>query len=301
MIQGFENKTIGVVSGGYSLERPVSLRSGQNVTEALNRLGYKTIEIDPITNLSKLNEIDIAFLVLHGKGGEDGSIQGLLDCLNIPYTGSGATSSALALNKVYTKMCLEKNGFPVCPYMVCSEPLTVLPETFSYPVVIKPIDDGSSMGVYVVDTNEELLEKSTELYGIYKSFLLEKFVSGREITIGVLEGKSLITLPILELKSKNRIYDYEAKYTPGMTTFICPAPISPPLSEACTKAALEIFSLLNCKGIARIDMFIQESSFVVQEVNTLPGMTETSDLPEQAKVAGMSFDNLVETLLQTAC
>jgi len=301
MIVGLEDKVIGVVCGGYSQERSVSLRSGDNVERALTSLGYKTKRIDPAQNLDDLQTIDLAFLALHGIGGEDGAIQGLLDRLEIPYTGSSAATSALALNKAYTKQCLQQSGFPVAPYRVESTPLQVLPSGFSYPVILKPISDGSSVGIYVIDSEDELEIRSKELADTYHSYLLEAFVEGREITVGLIQGKELQVLPILELRSKNRIYDYEAKYTPGLTEFICPAEISETLTDMCQKAAVEIFKLLKCNGAARVDMIVTESSYIILEVNTLPGMTATSDLPAQATVAGLSFESLVERLLESAC
>lgn len=301
MKKTLKEHVIGVIQGGYSLEREVSIRSGEAVTAALERLGYSTVVIDPINNLDDLNRIDIAFLVLHGKGGEDGALQGLLDRLSIPYTGSSAATSALALNKLFTKKCLEAHGFPVVPYRVSSATLTTLPDSFEYPVIIKPIDDGSSMGVYVIDDNDELAKRSSELVQLYKSFLLEAFFKGREITVSVVKGKETRVFPILELKSKNRIYDFEAKYTPGMTELICPSQLPEPMYSVCSQAALDIFNVLDCSGAARVDMIVQDEHYVVLEVNTLPGMTATSDLPAQAKAAGILFDDLVEMMLESVC
>jgi len=321
---------IGVLYGGLSNEREVSLRSGKNCFNALKRLGYEnTVLIDVSENLVndiKLNQVEIAFLCLHGRYGEDGTVQGLLELLKVPYTGSGVLSSALSMNKPLTKKVLQAQDLPFPRSYVIQENdgqdlgefLKSLPKP---PVMVKPLNEGSSVGVHKIDEADKLagcVEATLKEFG---GAIVENYVSGQEITIGVLEvdtakangngngnGKSshkveLVALPILELipKSKAGFYDYEAKYTKGMTEFVLPAKLSEERTKEAQELAKKTFRALNCSGYARVDMIAgTDGKTYILEVNTLPGMTDTSDLPAMAEVAGISYDALVEKILVSA-
>lgn len=331
---------IGVLYGGLSNEREVSLRSGKNCFNALKRLGYENaVLIDVGENLSeelKSHNIEVAFLCLHGRFGEDGTVQGLLELLKIPYTGSGVLASALSMNKPLTKRVLLSQELPFPRSFVIQENdgqclddyLAKLPAP---PVMVKPLNEGSSVGVYKIDKAEELADCVKKTIKEFGGAIVENYVEGQEITIGVLEdlahsssngngnghsngngnsngnGKghkeTLTALPILELipKSKAGFYDYEAKYTKGLTEFVLPAKLSDTRTKEAQELAKKTFRALNCSGYARVDMIAgKDGKTYILEVNTLPGMTDTSDLPAMAEVAGISYDALVERILVSA-
>ncbi len=328
---------VGVLYGGLSNEREVSLRSGKNCYNALLRLGYKnTVLIDVSENLTedlKEKAVEIAFLCLHGKYGEDGTVQGLLELMKLPYTGSGVLSSALALNKPLTKRVLSAQGLPFPTSYVIEEHESDNFEQFiktlpAPPVMVKPLNEGSSVGVFKIEEVSELAGCVKATLREFGGAIVEGFVSGQEITIGILEeshvsasarsgshshsngsailahtGTQLIALPILELrpKSKAGFCDYEAKYTKGMIEFVLPAEISEARTAEAQELAKKTFRALNCSGYARVDMIAgHDGKLYILEVNTLPGMTDTSDLPAMAEVAGISYDQLVERILLSA-
>jgi D-alanine-D-alanine ligase len=310
---------VAVLCGGLSNEREVSLRSGKNCLAALQRLGYENAEIvDVGKDLSQVLQskgIEVSFMALHGRWGEDGAVQGLLELLGIPYTGSGILSSAVSMSKPLTKKLLSANSIPFAPTIVITQREEnqideILSKIDWLPVMVKPLSEGSSVGVVKVTEKSEVKAKVVETLEQFGGVLLEKYVSGREITIGVLEeppehrnGKDIWALPILELrpKSKAGFYDYEAKYTKGMTEFILPAEMPEDLTGKCQQLAVSTFRALNCSGYARVDMIVgQDGQPYVLEVNTLPGMTDTSDLPAMAQEAGISYDQLVERILMSA-
>ncbi len=310
---------VAVLCGGLSAEREVSLRSGNNCIAALKRLGYENavlLDVDKnISHVLQEKAIEVAFMALHGRYGEDGAMQGLLELVGIPYTGSGVLSSALAMSKPLTKKLLAANDIPSAPTIVITERERdqidqILASIDWLPVMIKPLNEGSSVGVLKVTDKSEIKAKVLETLDTYAGVLLEKYITGQEITIGVLEepadkrnGKDIWALPILELrpKSKAGFYDYEAKYTKGMTEFIMPAELSPEITKKCQETAVKTFRALNCSGYARVDMMVSSSGeHYVLEVNTLPGMTDTSDLPAMAQEAGMGYDQLVERILMSA-
>lgn len=307
---------IAVLCGGLSSEREVSLRSGNNCLAALKRLGYENAElIDVGKDLSeqlKKHGSEYAFMALHGKYGEDGAVQGMLELLSIPYTGSGVLASAVAMSKPLTKNLLSANNIPFAPTIVISERErekidSIVGAVDWLPAMVKPLNEGSSVGVVKVEAKSDIKTKVVETLDQYGGVLLEKYIKGQEITVGVLEespenrnGKDIWALPILELrpKSKAGFYDYEAKYTKGMTEFILPAELSPELTKKCQEFAVQTFRALHCSGYARVDMMVGEDGQpYVLEVNTLPGMTDTSDLPAMAQECGMGYDQLVERIL----
>ncbi len=301
MINLLRKKKIAVLSGGYSVEREISLQSGKKVLESLLRLGYLAIPLDPAYDNILDHDIDIVFNSLHGSYGEDGTIQSFLDYYSIPYTGSGASASLMCMNKLITKRIFEKENIPTPQFHPLTKGLP-LSHPFDFPLIIKPIDEGSSVGIHVLHTKEEFEHNVPPLLERFGGCLLEPFTKGAEITVGIVEKDGVpIALPILELCPKNEFYDYDAKYTPGMTNFILPARLSTGLTTTCQQLALQVHHLMACNDLSRVDMIVCPTQGpLVLEINTLPGMTELSDLPAQAKHAGMSFDTLVETILHSA-
>ncbi|HEY9790156.1 MAG TPA: D-alanine--D-alanine ligase [Candidatus Obscuribacterales bacterium] len=307
---------IAVLDGGWSNEREISLRSGRNCLAALKRLGYENAqEIDVDKNIGAVltqKNIEVAFLALHGKPGEDGTIQGLLELMQIPYTGSGVLASALAMSKPLTKQVLQAHKIPSAETVIIDQHeaknFKEIAGSINWmPVMVKPLAEGSSVGVSKVDDLSALVATVEETITKFGGAIVEKYIKGQEITVGVLEesgpnknGKGIWALPILELrpKSKAGFYDFEAKYTKGMTDFILPAEISASATEAAHAVAIRTFKAMQCSGYARVDMIVDASEQPhVLEVNTLPGMTDTSDLPAMAEVAGISYDQLVERIL----
>lgn len=309
---------IAVLYGGLSSEREVSLRSGGNCHAALKRLGYENAElVDVDKNLASVlrdKGIEVAFMCLHGKYGEDGTVQGLLELLGIPYTGSGVLASALAMNKTLTKQVLKAEGLPYPDTIIVTQAEVkeidaLLKKLPAPPVMIKPLKEGSSVGVTKANTPDELKELLQQTVTEYGGALVERYITGQEITVGVLEeganghGPKTVALPILELrpKSKAGFYDYEAKYTKGMTEFILPAELSDKTTELAKELAVKTFRALSCSGYARVDMMVdKEGNPFILELNSLPGMTDTSDLPAMAQTAGISYDQLVERILRSA-
>jgi D-alanine-D-alanine ligase len=306
-----KTKTIGVLMGGLSGERDISFRSGKNCLQALLSRGYHAVGIDALRDVGRrLDEekIEVAFLALHGRFGEDGTIQGLLEMMGIPYTGSGVLASALGMNKIAAKKVVRGSGVPTPDYVeigpdddldeVCGR----IEAELGLPVMLKPIEEGSSLGVSKCKDRPGLrsaLRTGRQEFGL---LFAERFVPGTEITVGVLVVQQApIALPILELVPHNEFYDYEAKYTEGMTDFVLPARLAPDVYAEAERGAVAAFNAVGCRGYARVDMMVDAAGtpwFV--EVNTLPGMTDTSDLPAQARAAGLSYEDLVETILLTA-
>ena len=304
------SKKIGILMGGLSGEREVSLRSGENCAEALQALGYDVARVDALRDVSERltrEGVEVAFLALHGRFGEDGTIQGLLEVMGIPYTGSGVLSSALGMNKIVSKKVAEQSGVPTPPYVEVSAEVSLdevgrAAEELGLPVILKPVEEGSSLGVVICRSRLELEREVEQGRRRYGRIFVEKCIEGPEITVGLLErdGK-LETLPILELVPKNEFYDYEAKYTHGMTEFIIPARLDPEVYRRSLDLSVRAFQALGCSGYARVDFMIDgQGTPYFTEVNTLPGMTDLSDLPAQAREAGISHQELVEAILKTA-
>jgi D-alanine-D-alanine ligase len=310
-----KTKTIGVLMGGLSGEREVSFRSGKNCLRALQARGYNAIGIDALRDVAQRldeEEVEVAFLALHGRFGEDGTIQGLLEMMGIPYTGSGVLASALGMNKIAAKKVVRGSGVPTPDYLEIGprdnldEACDRVEAELGLPVMLKPVEEGSSLGVAKCHDRTEFRSAVEKGTGAFGAVFVEKFVAGTEITVGVLEQighaqRPLIALPILELVPHNEFYDYEAKYTEGMTDFVLPARLAPDVYAEAERMAVAAFTAVGCRGYARVDMMVDAAGapwFV--EVNTLPGMTDTSDLPAQARAAGISYEDLVETILLTA-
>jgi D-alanine-D-alanine ligase len=301
---------IGVLMGGLSAEREVSLRSGENVYRALKARGYNAIKLElssPDELIPKLAEVDLVFICLHGGLGEDGTIQALLDCLGKPYTGSGALASRLALDKLLAKEAFLRAGLPTPPYIhPDSEGWLAVAlegaEHLGFPVVVKPRAEGSSLGVRIVHSPAELEAALRETKERFGDLYLEKFIPGKEVTAGILRiGGEDRALPLIELRPREGFYDYKAKYTPGATEFIIPAAFESEVAQKAQELALAAHRALGCFGFSRVDLRVTEAGEVfILEVNTIPGMTATSDLPKAAAAAGIPFEELVEYMLKTA-
>lgn len=303
-VEELKTKKIGVLMGGLSAEREVSLKSGAAVHEALLARGYDAVAIDVDRDIAQLllrEWVDVAFVSLHGRFGEDGTIQGLLEIMGIPYTGSGVLASALAMHKVFAKKIFQGSGLTIAPYRVLrrGDPLDGLADAFGFPLVVKPSQEGSSVGVSIVRKPEQLKAAVELAFGYDREILVEQFVKGREIQVGILEERAL---GAIEIVPKREFYDFEAKYTPGMAEHICPAPLPPELYEKVLQAGEAAHLALGCAGYSRVDFLVTEQGeCYVLEVNTLPGMTSLSLLPEIAqKEAGIGFEELVERILATA-
>lgn len=300
-----KNIKIAVLCGGFSSEREVSLRSGKNCLDALLRLGYNNAKLVDVTEniANDLKGFDVAYNALHGKYGEDGCIQGLLEILKIPYTGCGVMASAIGMNKEYTKKVLRDASLPLIKSVCVSKGDNLFQKTedLVYPFMVKPVCEGSSFGMSKVNTQEELVKAIFDASKFNQDILIEEYKVGVNATVGVLEkdGEPFAT-DILELRPHNEWYDYEAKYTKGMTDFILPAEISEEMTKVVKKAAIKAFKVCGCSGVSRVDFLISDDIPYILEINTSPGMTDTSDLPAQAASMGISYDKLVELTLKSA-
>jgi len=305
-------KKVLVLMGGLSEEREVSLNSGRGVYEALLEKGYDAIPLDiGRDNLNKISEIapDVVFIVLHGRYGEDGTVQGLLDIMGIPYTGSGVATSAICMDKVLTKKLLIYEGFPTADFVVLkrssfapdSQVLNSIISKFGLPVVVKAATQGSSIGTYIVKEEDALLEAIKNAFELDNQVLVEKFIDGDLLTVAVLGNENPKVLPIIEIVSQNDFYDYESKYTPGMCEHIIPARISSELSQKIEGIAADCYKAMECRGTARIDFMVDRAgSPYILEINTIPGMTGMSLVPDAAKAVGISYGDLVDTLVNLA-
>ena len=296
---------IAVLCGGMSSEREISLRSGKNVLAALQRLGYKNAQIVDVSEniMNDLKGFEYAYNTLHGKFGEDGCIQGVLEILKIPYTGCGVMSSAICMNKEYTKKVMGTAGLPLITsvYLLPDENPVEKVRDLHYPLMIKPVSEGSSFGMSKVNNESELVKAVEDARKYNAEILIEEYLVGVAATVGVLEkdGKAFAT-EILELRPKNEWYDYEAKYTKGMTEFILPAELSTEMTEKVKWNAIKAFEICGCSGVSRVDFLIVNDIPYILEINTNPGMTDTSDLPAQAEACGINYDSLVEMILHSA-
>jgi D-alanine-D-alanine ligase len=300
----FRNKKIGVLMGGLSAEREVSLKSGQAVYQALLAKGYHAVAIDVGRDLAEVlvkEGVEAVFIALHGRYGEDGCVQGLLELMQIPYTGSGVLSSALAMHKLYSKQTFASCNILTAPFHCFrrNQPVRLEDLGFGLPLVVKPVQEGSSVGVSIVKQACEL-EAALELAFRYDDeILVEQFIKGQEVQVGILDE-----LPIgaIEIVPKNEFYDFEAKYTDGMAEHIFPARLEASLYEKAQQVGVSAHRALGCSGYSRVDLLVtDQGDCYVLEVNTLPGMTALSLLPEiAAKGAGLCFEDLVERIVESS-
>jgi D-alanine-D-alanine ligase len=298
-------KKIGVLLGGLSSEREVSIASGTAILKALHEKGYHAVAVDVERDVAeKIHEqgIEAAFIALHGKFGEDGAIQGMLEVMGIPYTGSGILASALGMNKTVSKQVFRSQGLLVGPYEVIyagsADKAHSIVSQLRYPVVIKPHAEGSSVGVSLVFKNEEVTPAVELAFKYGDEILIEKFIKGKEVQVGILGSR---TLGAIEIVPKRTFYDYAAKYEKGMSDHFFPARIPEADYQRTLEAGMAAHRAIGCRGYSRVDFIIDESGAPhILEVNTLPGMTATSLLPEIAKGVGISFPDLVEEILRLA-
>jgi D-alanine-D-alanine ligase len=297
---------IAVLLGGISREREISIRSGKRIAQALKNFGYTVDEIDFtlsfMDNLNQLRKYDVIFNILHGTFGEDGHLQAILDSIGVPYTGSGMETSVIAFDKyicnLYVQDIASVPRFILLPKNeFIQNGIQRVKEIVGVPCVIKPRKEGSSIGTHICFSEKELVEALTLEFNNYGEMIVQEYINGTEITVSIIdiEGKPTV-LPILELRPKKLFYDYEAKYTDGMTEFIIPAQIGEEMTKKVEDIALSIYKKLGCKHFARVDGIVSNGTFYFLEVNTLPGMTELSDLPMSAKAYGLTFEELVNTI-----
>ena len=301
---------LALIAGGNSAEREVSLNSGEQVYQALDQSKYNISRYDPKDDLERLARdaanLDVALVIMHGRGGEDGALQGMLDLLGLPYQGSGVLGSALAMNKELSKMLYQQAGLKVSRALFLNRgealDLRGIEAQLGLPVVIKPVNEGSSIGITKAGTLEELEKGLAAAFGHDRRVLVEEFLDGVEVTGGVLGNAELTALPLVEIVPSEQydFFDYEAKYKPGASREICPAR----LDEATTRKAQEIsltaHRALHCRGYSRTDMIVRDGDIYVLETNTIPGMTATSLFPQAARAAGLEFPQLLDRLIELA-
>ncbi len=300
--------TIALLSGGISSERDVSIASGNQVYEALDRNKYEVVRYDPKTDLPQLitdaANIDAALIILHGPYGEDGTVQGLLDLLKIPYQGSGVLGSAIGMNKRVSKQLYQSAGLPVAPHLYFNSiggvNTSEVVAKLGLPVVVKPVTSGSSIGLSIVKTEDSLNAALEKAFSEDHEIIIEAYIKGIELTGGVIGNNELQALPIVEIipGEEYEFFDYTAKYTPGASEEICPARIDETMTVKAQTYAKAAHRALCCKGYSRTDMILTDEEIYVLETNTIPGMTPTSLLPQAAGVAGISFSQLLDKLIE---
>jgi len=288
---------VGVLMGGRSSERDISFKSGKAVIQGLKRRGYNVTAIDVDPDLAiklKRKHIGAAFIALHGRWGEDGSVQGLLEIMGIPYTGSGVLGSAMAMDKVVMKMMFESMGIPSPAYTQAEDGGTV---HFPLPFIVKPANEGSTIGISIVKKQKEVMAAIKKARMFDKKVMVEKYIEGDEITVGIVNGEAL---PVVQVKPSSGFYDFEAKYTKGMTEYIVPAKIDKTIAKKAGDIAMEVYKAFELAGCVRIDMLVDDDLPKVIDINTSPGMTETSLVPKAWESLGRTFDELVEAILMEA-
>ena len=302
---------VALIAGGKSGEREVSLTGAKGVLQALDPAKYEIHQYDPAHDLPKLTaeagKLDVAFILLHGPLGEDGSMQGLLDLVGLPYQGSGILGSAVAMNKNFSKMLYKMAGLPVAEWLMLKRGENHDPAQISaklrYPVVIKPVSQGSSLGMSIAHNDDELTEGLAQAFKYDADVMVEEYVRGREITGGVLGNKTVEALPLVEIipGKEHPFFNYQAKYQAGASQEICPADLPEEITRKAQEYAVKAHQALHLKGYSRTDMIVGENGRIVLiETNTIPGMTPTSLLPQAAKAAGYSFPQLLDKLIELA-
>jgi D-alanine-D-alanine ligase len=307
---------VAVLKGGPSLERQVSLRSAARVEDALERLGMEAVAIDVDTRLVERlrdSEADVAFVSLHGRGGEDGTVQEILEIVGMPYTGSGVLACMRCMDKVLTKHLLIREGLPTPDFFAFSElafrefgaaeALPAIEARLGFPIVVKPAAQGSALGIKFAASPEDVPGALVAAFSYDDRVLLERHVKGRELAVSLLERSTEVeALPIVEARPKQEyFFDFESRYEIGKTDYVCPAELPADVTARAQRLAIDVYRLLGCYGFARVDMILSEDgSLEVLEAQAIPGLTETSLLPQAAEAAGISFDRLVERLVELA-
>jgi D-alanine-D-alanine ligase len=308
------DKMVAVVCGGRSAEREISLKTGQAIYETLQKADIEVVKLDPQAEsfhqdlVSK--DIDVAFIALHGRYGEDGIIQGLLEMEQIPYTGSGVLASSMAMDKIISKKIFKQEGILTPEFEVINRQdwkqkdkknIVELIGDLGFPLVVKPALEGSSLGLSIVKEKDKLLKAIDEAFKYDEEILIEEYITGKEVTTGILGNQKLIVLPIIEIEPKSGVYDFEAKYTKGMTEFVIPARLDDKIYKQVEQVSYKAYQALKCAGMSRVDLIVSKfGEPYVLEVNTIPGMTETSLLPQAARAAGIDFVELVIKILEYA-
>ena len=295
-------RRVAVLKGGWSAEREVSLVSGAACAEALRAAGYQVNEIDvkrdPKGFLDQLSPLpDVVFNALHGRYGEDGCIQGMLDILGVPYTHSGLLASALAMHKPMSKRLFADAGIPVAEHLVVDRDRVMEGDVMPRPYVIKPLDEGSSVGVHIVREGDNATPFGSGDWPFGREVMVERFIAGRELTVAVMGDRPLA---VTEITTQRGFYDYDAKYADGGSIHVIPAKVEAKVSAAAMDFALRAHQTLGCRGVSRADFRCDGTSLYMLEVNTQPGMTPTSLVPEQAAHAGISFQDLVTWMVENA-
>ncbi len=325
-----EARKVAVLKGGRSLERSVSLRSGAQVQDGLARLGHEVVALDVGPELVPellASGPDVAFVALHGPDGEDGTVQGLLEAIGLPYTGSGPAACMRCTDKVLAKHLMREAGIPTPAFRALRErsiqelgaaaALPAMQGELGFPLVVKPAKGGSALGVKFARTGEELPSSLVGAFSYDRTVLLERYVKGRDLAVSILDthedpraagatgavGAGAMALPVVEAVPREEdFFDYESRYEIGMTTFVCPAELAPETTGRAQELALKVYELLGCHGFARVDLMLEQDTdeLWVLETNVVPGMTETSLLPQAADAAGIGFDELLERILASA-
>jgi D-alanine-D-alanine ligase len=308
---------VAVLKGGSSLERQVSLRSGGRVEDALERLGHEVVPVDVGADLiERLRSArpDVAFVAMHGRDGEDGTVQELLEILDIPYTGSGVLACTRTIDKVLTKHLLVEAGLPTPEFFSFNETaferlgagqtLPAIEERLDFPIVVKPARGGSALGIKFASTAGDVPGALVNAFSYDDRVLLERYVAGRDLAVSIVEGRDgPVALPIVEaVPVEEDFYDFEARYEIGRTRFVCPAELSADATARASAIALAVYRVLGCYGFGRVDLMLEESTgeLYALEANAIPGLTETSLLPQAADAAGMEFDRLIARVLELA-
>ena len=308
---------VAVLKGGSSLERQVSLKSGARVQDALERLGHDVIGIDAGPGLVAAlaaGRPEVAFVALHGRDGEDGTVQELLEAMGIPYTGSGVSACIRAADKVLAKHAMRDRGIPTPDFFAFNETafqdlgaaqaLPAMQQRLEFPIVVKPAGQGSALGIKFARTPADVPAALLAAFSYDRKVLLERHVTGRDLAVSILDADAVpSTLPVVEaVPEQEDFYDFESRYEIGATKFVCPAEIGPEVGKRAGELALAAYELLGCSGFARADLMLERESgeLYVLEVDTIPGLTETSLLPQAADAAGIGFDELIERILASA-
>lgn len=307
-----EIKSVAVLKGGSSLERQVSLRSGARVAEALRDRGYGVTEIDPDERLvERLRDADpdAVFVAMHGRGGEDGTLQELLEILGLPYTGNGVLASIQCMDKTLTKLAFEQAGIPTPEFVSfndtafrnlgAADALGSIEDRFGFPLVVKPTRQGSALGIKFAADAGEMPAALVSAFSYDDHILIERFVAGREVAVSMLDGEPL---PAVEaVPTEGRRYDFESRYEIGQTDFVCPADLGIETSARLAELSTQAYELLGCHGFARVDFIVTETGDpYILELNSIPGLTETSLMPMAAEAVGISFEDLAERMLRSA-
>ena len=309
-------KRVAVLKGGSSLERQVSLRSAARVEDALERLGHDVVAIDVDQELVRRlreSEADLAFIALHGRGGEDGTVQEILEIVGMPYTGSAVPACIRSMDKVLTKHLLTEQHLPTPDFFAfnetafrefgAAEALPAIEERLGFPIVVKPAAQGSALGIRFARTPEDVPEALVAAFSYDDKVLLERYVDGRELAVGLLdESGDVQPLPVVEaLPKEEYFFDFEARYEIGKTDYVCPAELPSEVTVEAQRVAVQTYELLGCYGFARVDMILsKEGELQVLEGQAIPGLTETSLLPQAAEAAGISFEQLIERIVEQA-